>query len=196
MIIFQIVTTIANLLLIAVIPLISVHIGQALQEHSENRKSKMDVFTTLMTYRSGWSMENTKAMNVINVVFADDKKVRQKWNIYYKLLCIPKPDEKQRDRIQRAQIEMLEAMAASLGYKGKVVQESIKNKYVPVGMLNAMNQQQNILDGQEAWAKSIPGLLHLLETMPRPTRPPVVTSATFSVPPTSPPQEDKPNADT
>ena len=33
----------------------------------------MDVFTTLMTYRSGWSMENTKAMNVINVVFADDK---------------------------------------------------------------------------------------------------------------------------
>ena len=191
MIVFQTITTLTNLLLIALIPLISVHLGQKLQERADSRKSKMDVFTTLMTYRSGWSVENTKAMNMINVVFADDKKVRRKWNIYYKLLTIQKPDEKQMAKIQRAQIEMLEAMASSLGYKEKVTQESIHNQYVPVGMRNAMNQQQNILDGQELWAISMPYLLNVLATLPRPMQPPV-----SPMPPIPLSHEEKTSADT
>jgi hypothetical protein len=45
-------------------------------------------------------------------------------------------------------------MANSLGYKDKVTWETIQNPYVPNWMLNAMQQQQTIQNGQEELAKA------------------------------------------
>jgi hypothetical protein len=44
-------------------------------------------------------------------------------------------------------------MANSLGYKDQVTWETIQNPYVPDWMLNAMQQQQTIQNGQEEFAK-------------------------------------------
>ena len=183
---FQKITTILNLIAIISIPIIAVLVGQKLQDRVNVQKSKMDVFMTLMANRLVFSADSVKAMNMINVVFADDKKVRNRWNIYYKFLCIPNPDENQKIKIRNAQIEMLEAMAKSLGYKGRVVQESIKNRYVPIGMVNAINQQQNILNGQE--------LLLYRILSGKPPQPP--TPYIPSTSPTPLTQEEKTNADT
>lgn len=66
---FEIVTAILNLLALILIPIIAVIIGQHLQNVSAKRKDKMDVFKTMMMNRIGWSVEGTRAMNIIDIVF-------------------------------------------------------------------------------------------------------------------------------
>lgn len=66
---FEIVTAILNLLALILIPIIAVIIGQYLQNVSAKRKDKMDVFKTMMMNRIGWSVEGTRALNIIDIVF-------------------------------------------------------------------------------------------------------------------------------
>ena len=120
---FEIVTAILNLLALILIPIVAVIIGQHLQNVSAKRKDKMDVFKTMMMNRIGWSVEGTRAMNIIDIVFSDDKNVRQAWSEYY------------------------------LGYKDKITWETIQNPYIPKGMMEAMDQQQIIQKGQTELAK-------------------------------------------
>lgn len=65
---FEIVTAILNLLALILIPIIAVIIGQHLQNVSAKRKDKMDVFKTMMMNRIGWSVESTRAMNIIDII--------------------------------------------------------------------------------------------------------------------------------
>ena len=46
-------------------------------------------------------------------------------------------------------------MARSLGYREQVTWETIQNPYIPKGMWDAMQQQQNIQNGQEKWAGAV-----------------------------------------
>ncbi len=78
-----------------------------------------------------------------------------RWKEYYTQLCIQSPNEMQRKQVQEAQDKLLEAMACSLGYKEQVTWETIQNSYTPKGMWDAMQQQQNIQNGQEKWAGAV-----------------------------------------
>lgn len=70
---------ILNLIAIVVIPIAAVLIGQYLQNRAEIRKDKMQIFKTLMTSRIyGWTQESVHCLNIIDIVFADDKTVRDK----------------------------------------------------------------------------------------------------------------------
>lgn len=157
---------ILNLLAIIVIPIFVVVVGHWMQISSEKRRDKMQIFKTLMTNRMGWTYESVKALNVIDIVFADDKDVRTKWKDYYTALCIQDPNEMQRQQIQQAQDKLLEAMAISLGYKKQVTWENIQNPYIPKGMLEAMRQQQVIQDGQEKLADAVGIFTNILNNVP------------------------------
>lgn len=137
---------ILNLIAIIIIPIIAVIIGQWLQTCSEKRKDKMHIFKTLMTSRVyGWTQESVHCLNIIDIVFADDKKVRNAWKDLYDKYCVQNPDESQLKKIETAQYKLLETMAVSLGYKDKVTWETIQNPYIPKGMLRqieAQNQSQ------------------------------------------------------
>ena len=137
---------ILNLIAIIIIPIIAVLIGQWLQTRSEKRKDKMHIFKTLMTSRVyGWTQESVHCLNIIDIVFADDKKVRNAWKDLYDKYCVQNPDESQLKKIETAQYKLLETMAVSLGYKDKVTWETIQNPYIPKGMLRqieALNQSQ------------------------------------------------------
>ena len=137
---------ILNLIAIIIIPIIAVLIGQWLQTRSEKRKDKMHIFKTLMTSRVyGWTQESVHCLNIIDIVFADDKKVRNAWKDLYDKYCVQNPDESQLKKIETAQYKLLETMAVSLGYKDKVTWETIQNPYIPKGMLRqieAQNQSQ------------------------------------------------------
>ena len=113
---------ILNLIAIIVIPIAAVLIGQWLQSRSEKRKDKMQIFKILMTSRIyGWTQDSVHCMNIIDIVFADDKTVCEAWkDLQYKLL---------------------ETMAKSLGYKDKVTWETIQNPYVPDGMIRQWQEQ-------------------------------------------------------
>ena len=117
---------ILNLIAIIVIPIVAVLIGQHLQNRAEIRKDKMQIFKTLMTSRIyGWTPESVNCFNIIDIVFADDKTVREAWKDLYDKYCVQNPNEAQLKKIQNAQYKLLETMANSLGYKNKVTWETI-----------------------------------------------------------------------
>ena len=153
---------ILNLIAIIIIPIIAVIVGQWLQTRSEKRKDKMHIFKTLMTSRVyGWTQESVYCLNIIDIVFADDKKVRNAWKDLYDKYCVQNPDESQLKKIETAQYKLLESMAVSLGYKDKVTWETIQNPYIPQGMLRQIETQNQ---SQQAYNKL---LLNMQQMIPQ-----------------------------
>ena len=153
---------ILNLIAIIIIPIIAVIIGQWLQTRSEKRKDKMHIFKTLMTSRVyGWTQESVYCLNIIDIVFADDREVRNAWKDLYDKYCVQNPDESQLKKIETAQYKLLETMAVSLGYKDKVTWETIQNPYIPQGMLRQIEAQNQ---SQQAYNKL---LLNMQQMIPQ-----------------------------
>ncbi len=88
-------TDILNLIAIIVIPIAAVLIGQWLQNRSEKRKDKMQIFKTLMTSRiyNSWTQDSVYCLNIIEIVFADDENVCKAWKDLYDKYCVQNPDE-------------------------------------------------------------------------------------------------------
>ena len=140
---------IINIIALIIIPVIAVVIGQKLQVCSQKRNDKMQIFKTLMTSRIfGWTNESVQAMNLIDVVFADDKAVRKQWKICFDKMCVENPTDTDLSKIKLEREKLLEAMAKSLGYKDIITWESIQNPYVPKGMTDLMAQQQAYQNNQ------------------------------------------------
>ena len=98
---------ILNLIAIFIIPVVAVIVGQHLQNRAEIRKDKMHIFKVLMTSRIyGWTQESVHCLNIIDIVFADDKKVRDAWKDLYDKYCVENPDGTQINKIQNAQFKL------------------------------------------------------------------------------------------
>lgn len=152
----EIILAITNAIAIVIIPIVAVLVGQKMQDRSQRRKDKLEIFRVLMMNRGiGWTTEMVHALNIIDIVFSDEDMVRTRWKEYYHQLCIQAPNDMQRKQIREAQDKLLEAMACSLGYKEQVTWETIQNPYIPEGMLEAMRQQQIIQNGQEKLAGAV-----------------------------------------
>lgn len=151
---------ILNLLAIIIVPIVAVLIGQSLQDRAEIRKDKLHIFKVLMTSRIyGWTQESVNCLNIIDIVFSDDKKVRDAWKDLYDKYCIQTPDEVQLIKIQNAQYKLLEMMAQSLGYKDKITWETIQNPYIPKGMLQQIKTQNQ---SQQAYNDVLFKLQHIM----------------------------------
>lgn len=151
-----------NLIAIIVIPIIAVVIGQYLQNKAEKRKDKMQIFKTLMTSRIyGWTQESVHCLNIIDIIFSDDKKVRDAWKDLYDKYCVQNPDDIQLKKIKNAQYKLLETMAISLGYKDKVTWENIQNPYIPNGLIQQLESQNK---SQQAYNNI---LLNMREILPQ-----------------------------
>ena len=151
---------ILNLIAIFIIPVVAVIVGQHLQNRAEIRKDKMHIFKVLMTSRIyGWTQESVHCLNIIDIVFADDKKVRDAWKDLYDQYCVENPDETQIKKIQNAQYKLLETMANSLGYKDKVTWETIQNPYIPKGMLQQINERNQ---SQQAYNNLLLNMQHII----------------------------------
>lgn len=138
-----------NLFALIVVPIAAVLIGQHLQDRSKKRDDKMAIFKTLMTSRIyGWSVESVNALNVIDIVFSDDKRVLDCWKNYYDTLCIPGYEENNVKKRQIARDNLLEAMAISLGYKDKITWQTIQNPYMPEDMFHSIVAQKQFQNDQ------------------------------------------------
>ena len=134
--------SIVNLIAIIVIPILAVIIGQKLQEKAQKRNDKIQIFKILMTSRIyGWTPESVQALNLLEIVFADDKAVCEQWKVYYDKLCVEDPNDMELSKIKKEKDRLLEIMAKSLGYKN-ITLESIQNPYIPKGMTDLITQQQ------------------------------------------------------
>ena len=133
---FQIVMTIINTIAVIAIPVAAVIIAQKLQDRAEKRKDKMQIFQILMTSRIyGWTVDSVHALNIIDIIFADDSAVRTAWKELNDKYNVSNPDQAHLKKIEQAQYKLLEAMANSLGYKDKITWETIQNPYIPNGMV-------------------------------------------------------------
>lgn len=145
-----------NLVAVIIIPILAVIIAQYLQNRSEKRKDKMQIFKVLMTSRIyGWTPESVHCLNLIDVVFSDDKEVRKAWKDLYDKYCVENSTETELKKIKDAQYKLLETMAHSLGYKDKITWETIQNPYIPNGMISQQMQQNARQEGIDNLIKSI-----------------------------------------
>lgn len=144
-----------------IIPIVAVVIAQWLQNRSEKRKDKMQIFKTLMTSRIyGWTPDSVNALNIIDIVYSDDNKVRAAWKDLNDKYRVTNPDQQHLKKIENAQYKLLEAMAISLGYKDKITWETIQNPYMPVGMAQQIEAQKNM---QQAYYSAIYGVNNFVQ---------------------------------
>lgn len=140
---------IVNIIAIILSPIVAVIVGQILQNRDKRRNDKMEIFKTLMIGRGlGWSVESVKALNIIYVVFSDDKKVLDQWKIYYDKLCIENPTEMDLLKIKIEGDKLLDIMSRTLGYKDKVTWEIIQKPYIPMGMTENMLYHKQYMNTQ------------------------------------------------
>lgn len=153
--------SIINLLAIIIIPIIAVVIGQRLQIKAKKREDKLQIFKILMTSRMrAWSLESVQALNLIDIVFADDQDVRTAWKDLHDKYCIGNAGAAELKKIETAQHKLLETMAKSLGYADQITWETIQNPYIPDGMLiqqqTQMQYQSNLMALLEMLLKNPP----------------------------------------
>lgn len=97
----------------------------------------MEIFKALMSSSVyGWTSARIYVLN-IDVVFADDKQVRAQWKAYYDKLCVGNPKEKDLKRNETEKCKLLEEISKSLGYKNKIIWETIQSK-VKTGFSHGM----------------------------------------------------------
>lgn len=156
------ISEVSNLVALIVIPIAAVLIGQHLQNRAEKRKDKMRIFKTLMTARIyGWTVDSVHALNVIDVVFADDKQVRAAWKDLNDKYHVSNPDQQHLIKIQFAQYKLLETIANSLGYKNKITWETIQNPYIPDALFMQLEAQK---ESQQAYSEIITGMRKMMPT--------------------------------
>lgn len=140
--------SIVNLMAIVVIPIVAVIIGQMLQNRAQKRNDKIQIFKILMTSRIyGWTPEIVQALNLLEIVFADDKAVCEQWKVYYDKLCVENPTDTELSKIKKEKDRLLEIMAKSLGYKN-ITLATIQSPYIPKGMTEQRVQQQKYQNDQ------------------------------------------------
>ena len=158
---FEIIIAIINTIAVIAIPVIAVLIGQKLQDRSEKRKDKLQIFKILMTSRIyGWTSDSVHALNIIDIVFLDDQSVRTAWKDLFDKLCVSNPDAQHLKKIEHAQYKLLEAIANNLGYKEKITWDTIQNPYMPEGMARQIEAQNNM---QQAYYNALDGVNKIVQ---------------------------------
>ena len=123
-------------------PVIAMCIGRYLQTQATKRDEKMHIFKVLMTSRGAATFEYVIACNTIDIVFSDDKGVRQRWKELYETLHTEQDNDADREAMAKARYRLLEAIALALGYKDKITWETIQNPYNPKWLADKANSQQ------------------------------------------------------
>lgn len=87
---------IINIIAVLLSPVVALLISIFIQNRSAKRKSKMEIFNTLLATRHNVYIvdETVRAFNMIDVVFYDKPKIRSLWREYYSILGLAVPNAK------------------------------------------------------------------------------------------------------
>lgn len=112
-------------------PVVAAWLTLLWQNRKQKREAKERLFLTLMAHRRAFppTIEWVNALNVIDVVFAEQPQVVELWHRYYDYLH----QNSQHDNYQQREhtyLLMLSAMARSLGYR-RLEQTDIDKFYSP-----------------------------------------------------------------
>ena len=109
------------------------------QSRKERKNAKLQLFLILMSERkSSVSQQVAQALNKIDVVFSDNKEVKNLWHEYYALLHLPPAEPR-----AHKWLELLAAMAADLHYS-RLSQLDLDKFYVPQGHVDDAEFQRKV----------------------------------------------------
>jgi len=143
-----------NIIALVLSPVIAVLVTMWLNNKLVKRKERMELFKTLMStrYIQKASHERVRALNSIEVIFNDRPKVRKAWIDYYNELCKPQINA---TSMTDKNIKLLEIMANDLGYKEKLTWEDIKTCYMPTGLWNDMQDEDEMKQRQLQFYRNV-----------------------------------------
>ena len=131
--------TIVQVVAVAIVPLVVWWLGIRWQKSKAKDDAKRNLFFTLMANRkiTPPNKEWVDALNTIDIVFQDNKKVRKAWREYYDSL-----DERSQynSDSNSFKLDLLSEMANALGYKD-LKQTEIDRFYSPKYFANVQNSQ-------------------------------------------------------
>lgn len=136
----QIIIGIGQILAVAIIPIIVWGLGIKYQDRKAKKEAQLRLFLTLMADRKSnpITKEWVDALNSIDVVFQDNKKVRHAWREYLDSLNEKSPHF---DSSNSFQLDLLSEMAIALGYKN-LRQTEINRFYSPKYFGSQMSRQE------------------------------------------------------
>lgn len=155
----SVILSICQVLAVAIIPLVVWLAGNSYEKKRSKIESKRNLFFTLMRNRK--SLVTTKdkvdAFNLIDVVYQDDRRVRQAWKDYLDAL---NPNSPNFQNSNAYLLDLLSEMAQSLGYK-ELKQTEIDRFYEPQAFIDEWNSSKKIqselmrvLDSSKSFAES------------------------------------------
>ena len=135
---------IINIIAIVVSPLIAVLVSIWVQNWLETRRARRNIFANLMSTRHhvAHSDEIVRALNMIDVVFHNQEKVRKLWREYFEMLhskeTIPLWDKKKG--------ELITEMAKVVGFGKQITLQDIERVYAPVGQAEDLKRTRELGD--------------------------------------------------
>ena len=110
------------------------------QNKNQSHQEKVRIFSTLMSKRYDITAEEcVQALNMIDVVFYKDEKVRAAWRDFKNATDMPDTEAKPQ-LITDKRLKMLEVMAESIGYKN-IRWDDIKEYYYPKGLSDSKRDE-------------------------------------------------------
>lgn len=156
----EILLTILSVLSAIIAAILSVIISYFLQNKSKKREEKLHILIDLMISRIyGWTPNAVHSMNIIDIVFADNKDVKNAWHDYFNKCKVKNPSDQQLKDIEIAKNKLIEKIAIDLGYKDKLTWDEIQSVYVPNGLLDDINKQQEFQKLQFLISQTISNML-------------------------------------
>lgn len=144
-----------ELISITLIPVIIWFLGIKFQDRKSKQDAKLDLFLKLMANRKTTpNKEWTDSLNLIDIIFQNDKKVRKAWLAYFNSLHPKSPHADTRNSFL---LDLLSEIANSLNYRD-LKQTEIDRYYLPqhYGDLDAnaqllQNEQLRVLHRTKAY---------------------------------------------
>lgn len=134
------ITDVIMIIAVLVGPIVAVCITLWSQTRKDKETAKRRLFLTLMGERKALiiSRQVAAALNTIDVVFADNRKIVGLWHKYYTLLAQPPGEER-----QHTWLELLAAMAEDLSYPN-LKQTDLDKFYTPQGHADELEYQREV----------------------------------------------------
>ena len=139
---------IITILAILVSPAIAVVISLYIQRRTDKWQHKRFIFSSLMATRHQfYSDEIVRALNMVDVAFHDNDKVRRLWKEYLEMLNnqgLNNPQGWEQRNKQR--LELIQEMAKGVGYGKEISHLDVDRFYRPVGLVEEQQRVKDISD--------------------------------------------------
>ena len=158
----QTILNIINILAVLLSPIVALLISNKVQTNKARRQEKIQILKILMTQRfSVKNIDHVNALNLIDVVFIDSKKVREAYKDLYTVYGSQYDNNNENEvrdyceKAKKAETKLIEAIINDLGYKDKITWDAIQEPYIPQWLSNEITTRNKINNAQLSLANFV-----------------------------------------